>query len=540
MAVLLLNSLPTGFRFRPTDEELIDFYLRSKINGERNDEVGVIREIDVCKCEPWDLPHLSVIQSRDPEWFFFCPLDRKYPNGNRLNRATEAGYWKATGKDRRIKSGYSSSSSSSSSLIGMKKTLVFHTGRAPKGKRTNWVMHEYRTTLVELDGTGPGQNPFAICRLFKKQDESIEDKNGDEVDPAASSPAQDSPAVEGVAEIFPGGLPNEMISNTAAPELECNVNESKADGVTNQVTERVPAEVDPLGEALNHFYDPMVEPPDFKLLSPLHTQIEAEGAPWMFGHVGNDFSEVDFEHVTNESEASISDFLDSVLNNSDDYYSVDSGCQENSAIGSEIPNALSTVKDGISCSESDAQLAQMLNFPSEQLRTETANREAPLEIKATEQDCTTPTSKDVLNSKDELSNHVYPSCNLDNAVTGIRIRSRPARSQPNIENSLMQGYAPRRIRLQCKLQVVTDVVQNQCQIRTCIGSYEKLSLQEVKVMDEDMTAGSDAAIVSVEEIPTPCSNKIFASRWHTPFRVMFRVAVMLILLIVLLNKMNAL
>lgn len=55
MAVLPLNSLPVGFRFRPTDFELIDHYLKNKING-HNKEVTAIRELDVCKWEPWDLP----------------------------------------------------------------------------------------------------------------------------------------------------------------------------------------------------------------------------------------------------------------------------------------------------------------------------------------------------------------------------------------------------------------------------------------------------------------------------------------------------
>lgn len=74
----------------------------------------------------------------EDEWYFFSPRERKYPNGLRPNRAAASGYWKATGTDRPILS------SSGSKRIGVKKALVFYTGRPPRGAKTDWIMSEYR------------------------------------------------------------------------------------------------------------------------------------------------------------------------------------------------------------------------------------------------------------------------------------------------------------------------------------------------------------------------------------------------------------
>ncbi|CAI9754223.1 unnamed protein product [Fraxinus pennsylvanica] len=153
------SCVPPGFRFHPTDEELVGYYLRKKVASQKID-LEVIRDIDLYRIEPWDLQDKCRIGYEEQnEWYFFSHKDKKYPTGTRTNRATIAGFWKATGRDKAVYD--------KTKLIGMRKTLVFYKGRAPNGQKSDWIMHEYR---LESEENGPPQaKGWVVCRAFKKR-----------------------------------------------------------------------------------------------------------------------------------------------------------------------------------------------------------------------------------------------------------------------------------------------------------------------------------------------------------------------------------
>ncbi|KAB1998078.1 hypothetical protein ES319_D12G065000v1 [Gossypium barbadense] len=157
---MMESSVPPGFRFHPTDEELVGYYLRKKVASQKID-LDVITDIDLYRIEPWDLQERCRIgYEEQKEWYFFSHKDKKYPTGTRTNRATMAGFWKATGRDKAVYD-------NKSKLIGMRKTLVFYKGRAPNGHKTDWIMHEYR--LESDDNRPPQEEGWVICRAFKKK-----------------------------------------------------------------------------------------------------------------------------------------------------------------------------------------------------------------------------------------------------------------------------------------------------------------------------------------------------------------------------------
>lgn len=232
---------PPGFRFHPTDEELVLYYLKRKICRRRL-KLDIIGETDVYKWDPEELPGLSKLKTGDRQWFFFSHRDRKYPNGGRSNRATRHGYWKATGKDRQI--------SCNARSVGVKKTLVFYKGRAPTGERTDWVMHEYTLDEAELQRCPMVKDYYALYKVFKKSGPGP--KNGEQY--GAHFREEDWADDE-----------NANAENIAPPEAPLKLVDAIIPPVTSskaivQVEMESPS-IDDLEEFMNHIADDPVIPP---------------------------------------------------------------------------------------------------------------------------------------------------------------------------------------------------------------------------------------------------------------------------------------
>ncbi|CAN6206619.1 unnamed protein product [Urochloa humidicola] len=158
-----------GFRFHPTEEELLEFYLKQVAHGKKL-KFDIIPTVQLYRHDPWELPAMARIAG-EREWYFFVPRDGRNNKhaagggGGRPSRTTERGFWKATGSDRAVRC-----AADPKRLIGLKKTLVYYEGRAPRGTKTDWVMNEYR---LPDDNNSSASSPnnkedIVLCKIYRK------------------------------------------------------------------------------------------------------------------------------------------------------------------------------------------------------------------------------------------------------------------------------------------------------------------------------------------------------------------------------------
>ncbi|KAK4483411.1 hypothetical protein RD792_010597 [Penstemon davidsonii] len=177
--IIYVKDFPPGYRFQPTDYELIVDYLKKKVENEPI-PYSKIHEVDIYKYNPKELSEIFS-HFGERKWYFFTP--RK--NGSHPSRAASNGYWKATVGDKAIHH--------NDKIIGSKKSLVFYEGKPPKAKKTNWLMQEYRVhePNPKRNSTSDARlNEWVMCRIYNRDGQKDKDGNHD------LQPNENSPSIE--------------------------------------------------------------------------------------------------------------------------------------------------------------------------------------------------------------------------------------------------------------------------------------------------------------------------------------------------------
>ncbi|CAL9232737.1 unnamed protein product [Arabidopsis halleri] len=165
-----------GFGFRPTDEELISYYLKNKILGNTWLVDDTISEINILNHHRSSFSSLSKIKSNDRVYYFFSR--KQYKTATKRKRSIKSWKWKVGGLVTQIKD-------ESGNKIGKKRGILFDDLDAPKakGEKSSWVIHEYQITSLPH----PNLDSYVLYKIFDNNSKKKADiSNGN----SSSDPSQ--------------------------------------------------------------------------------------------------------------------------------------------------------------------------------------------------------------------------------------------------------------------------------------------------------------------------------------------------------------
>ncbi|XP_034904383.1 uncharacterized protein [Populus alba] len=183
----LLLLMEQGFKFQPTNEELISKYLVPKTRG------GIMggfpmAVVNLCEHEPWDLPGKSIIKfAGQVTWYFLCPRDLRGKADHR--RKTKAGNWKSTSEPKSITSEHSKKK------IGVVRTLRFY----EKQVITGWMIYEF--DLIDKSSQFK-KGQYVLCKL-EWESKGEKNKKGEQshhIAPVSHSEVQPSQSMDSDSE----------------------------------------------------------------------------------------------------------------------------------------------------------------------------------------------------------------------------------------------------------------------------------------------------------------------------------------------------
>ncbi|XP_057444621.1 NAC domain-containing protein 83-like [Lotus japonicus] len=152
-------KLLLGYMFDPTDEVLVNFYLKRRVFSQSL-PVQIIPDSNVFQIEPWRLPGGDGKIFNERKCFFYKTMGSNFESLG--TRVAGNGQWKI------VEKGIDVPIPRNNEVIGKRNTLIFWEVQETCVRRTKWVMHEFLLVLI----ANPSKMAnWAVYRIFKKKDE---------------------------------------------------------------------------------------------------------------------------------------------------------------------------------------------------------------------------------------------------------------------------------------------------------------------------------------------------------------------------------
>ncbi|XP_021669567.2 NAC domain-containing protein 101-like [Hevea brasiliensis] len=155
----ILTELPVGYRFLPTDEELVTHYLMNKVLYKPL-PAHVAQDINASQFYSKPPNNIVTFSSGEREWYFFIYLDADFLGENKAirNVGDGIGFWKSSGQEKPI-------CNSDGNVFALRFHFTYFSGTLSNAKKTHWKMDEYRLpTQCDTDHNFKGEG-WVLGRL---------------------------------------------------------------------------------------------------------------------------------------------------------------------------------------------------------------------------------------------------------------------------------------------------------------------------------------------------------------------------------------
>ncbi|CAH8360392.1 unnamed protein product [Eruca vesicaria subsp. sativa] len=157
------TTFPPGYKFVPSEEDLIVHYLKPFLRSNKNPPPNVpIHRVNIYESNPERLSR-EYVKGNDKEWFFITERTKMHEGGTKKHsRLDNGGFWKARSAFEEFKT--------RKGEAFWRMVLEHYTGNNQNGARSEWLMYEYVTDSSSPRDKTNGDNnkrvDYALCKIY--------------------------------------------------------------------------------------------------------------------------------------------------------------------------------------------------------------------------------------------------------------------------------------------------------------------------------------------------------------------------------------